>query len=160
MLFVRSSRNGFCAPARCDRLLFWKTSSALDLYFCAFKHCVKSAEAFSLSEVEKSGKMWQTPVFCLRLCVSELSVVGCSEISGRKCTPAIASHLHLVWITAPVVEREENHLGNLRLPSAKNTANVPKCRIRAGLTRTQLYCVSKAETAAKWKLCISIECFL
>lgn len=52
MLSVRSSRNGFCAPARCDRLLFWKTSSALDLYFCAFKHCVKSVEAFS----QRSGE--------------------------------------------------------------------------------------------------------
>lgn len=96
--------------------------------FCAFTDCVKSAEAF----FQWSG---EEPVLCLSL-YERTQCCGFPEMSVRKCTPAfqtLPSDLHLVWITALVVEWEENHLGNLRLPSAKNTANAPKHRIRAGV---------------------------
>lgn len=95
--------------------------------------------------------------FYVWVCMSELSVLDfrrCPlESALQQFRPCPASDLHLVWITTLVVEWEENHLGNLRLPSAKNTANAPTYRIRAGFNRTQLYCVWNVVTPAICKTC-------
>lgn len=98
--------------------------------------------------------------FYVWVCVSELSVVDFRrcllESALQHFRPCLASDLHLVWITALVVDWEENHLGNLHLPSAKNTGNTPKYRIRAAFNRTRLYSVWNAVTPAIWKTCIDL----
>lgn len=102
--------------------------------------------------------------FYVWVCMSELSVVDFRrcllESALQHFRPCLASDLHLVWITALVVDWEENHLGNLRLPSAKNTGNTPKYRIRAAFNRTRLYSVWNAVTPAIWKTCIHLNYFM